>query len=311
MAGDLRLCNLEHPVSDTAELIGMLSAPSRALDILVAMRLDAVGLANNHIGDMGGAGISDTLRHLEAHQIHGFGAGLDECQAGVPFKINDDLFVLAYCDHDKAHMARARVAGPDRPGAARLDEDRVMADLGRLPPGAQAILFLHWGRENTVLPPYDDIALARRLLADDRVVLIVGCHGHRLLGVVRHQGKRAYMGVGNFLIPNFFLAPGFRIAPRPEEGDVPVTRTFGRIDRVMYFKWPAVARLSGIVTFDTDNRRCRLTPVFQHDDRPYVAELRGFRAMLVRAWLAILGWVYRLPRGPYRGLSGERGRARG
>ncbi len=306
-AADLRLCNLEHPVSDEAELIGMLSAPSRALDVLARIDPQAVGLANNHIGDMGGEGIADTRRHLAARGIHGFGAGQDVREATEPFKVSDDLYILAYCDHDKAHMARSRVAGPGQPGAAPLDEDRVVADLARLPHGARAILFLHWGRENVFLPPHDDIARARRLLAHERVALIIGCHGHRLLGVVRHRGKRAYMGIGNFLIPNFHLAPGFRIVPRPEGEDVPVTRSFGQVNTLVYFKWPAMARLSAIITFDTGTGRSRLTPVFQDDDRPVVREWRGLKAALVQGWLALLGLIYRLPRGLYLRLAGERG----
>lgn len=273
-AADFRLGTLESALSDgavRAEKYVLTCKPSGART-LREMGMSAVSLAQNHIQDMGEAGIGDTLRHLDAEGIGHVGAGRTLGEARRPFWIDGDLCVLSYCRHRALTLNQVAVAEADRPGVVPLTHADVLADLGRLPAGKRAILIFHWGCEHLWLTPGDNIELARRLLEDDRVALIAGSHPHRIQGVLEHAGKKAYFSLGNFLFPNFHLGPPcVQVAPPdPRPRRVPTTRLYHRVHRLTYKKWPRVNRVSMLVEFDSGSGAAAHRFVLQRDARPQV-----------------------------------------
>ena len=305
-AADVRVLNLEHPVSDRPSRPGdrLLNAPSAALSTLKALRVDAVGVANNHIFDRGADGLGETRGFLEAAGISATGAGQDLDEARKPLWLTDRLCLHAYCDFDRKYLAGVTVAGANAAGVAPLRREVIAADLARLKRGQKAILMFHWGRDNMWFPPAENVDLAHWLLADERVALIIGSHAHRAQGVVRRHGKAAYMCLGNFLIPNFYLAPKFKLAPPPaDRGSIPVTRIFHDVPSVRYFKWHESNRISLIVTYDTESGESQAIPVRQDDDRPRVSELSGPARALFNARMALQNLAWRLPRPLYEPLE--------
>jgi len=175
-----------------------------------------------------------------------------------------------------------------------------MQDLDRLLPGKKAILYFHWGREHVWLPPSHDLHLAKKLLEDERVVLIVGMHCHRIQGYVEHNEKRAYMSLGNFLFPNFFIQPPTQIAyPDVIPDKYSITRQYHGVHRLTYKKWRLANRISLMLEYDTEKQCVRHIPVIQDDDAPLVRELQGIKGRVVLLWVDSLSLIYQIPRPLY------------
>ena len=114
----------------------------------------------------------------------------------------------------------------------------------------KAILYFHWGREHVFLPTYDDIQLVKKLLEDERVLLIVGMHPHRPQGYIEHNNKKAYMCLGNFLFPNFFIKPPAQIYnPKNIPEKIDITRQYHKVFKQTYKKWRWINRISLVLTF--------------------------------------------------------------
>ena len=211
---DIRIVNLEQPISinnSVADKCTLFSGPL-AIDRLLSLHVNAVNLAHNHIHDKLDAGILETIQYLDKASIGHFGAGNNIQAAKEPYWIDETTCILGYCEFGRPYLKQIQVAKEDLPGVNPLMYESIIYDLNPLPPGKKAILYFHWGREHVWLPPYQDIQLAKKLLEDERVSLIIGMHCHRIQGYLEHNGKRAYMSLGNFLFSNFFIQPPTQIA---------------------------------------------------------------------------------------------------
>ena len=299
---DIRISNLEQAVSDESYVANKstLFTDSHTLTILQEMRIAAVSLAHNHIHDKTEDGIGDTVSNLETRNIGYFGAGTNIKQAKKPYYIVDDLCLLGYCEFGKPYLKQIMVATDESPGINPLRYDEIISDLESLPDNVKAILYLHWGREHVVLPPYDDIILAKKLLEHEKVVLIIGSHAHRLQGYIKHNNKRAYMCVGNFLFPNFVIEPPTQIANGVKiDSKIDVTRCYHSVFRPTYKKWKLINRLSIIVTYDTDTHEVNHLGCYQSDKQPVVTELSSYQQIILKTWLSFLSRIYYLPKGIY------------
>lgn len=299
---DLRIVNLEQPISDSSfvEKKSTLYSGTEAIRKLRELRVGAVNLAHNHIQDKGLAGITETIDHLDAAGIPHFGAGSTIKKASEPHWIKDELAIFGYCDFDRPYLSQVVVAGEQSPGVAPLRKARILRDLSKLSTGQKAILFFHWGQEHLWLPPYHDIQLARELLEDDRVALVIGMHSHRPQGYIEHNGKRAYMCIGNLLFPNFFIAPPTQLAyPDFGENIKWSTRRYQSVGSLTYKKWKKANRVSLLVEFDPRTLMSNHLVAFQLDHEPTVIRLGCLQERLVLGWVSLLATVYRLPKNLY------------
>ncbi len=299
---DIRVINLEQAISDIPETAtkGTLYSDPSAINRLYQLNITSVNLANNHIHDKRDRGIIDTVQNLENAAIGHFGAGRDLADADEAYWVHDTICIRGYCDFGRPYLNKVQVAGSDTPGVNLLRYTQIMQGLDTLPPGKKAILFFHWGREHVWVPPYDNIELARKLLDDDRVLLIVGSHCHRIQGFIEHNGKRAYPSLGNFLFPNFFIRPPVQIThpDRTPEG-CPITRQYHSVHKLTYKKWRLFNRVSLILEYDSKDQSIRHIPVIQDDTVPQVQEMRGLGKIVVLSWIEGLKMVYMLPRLAY------------
>lgn len=295
-----RIINLEQPISDSlfVEDKCTLYTGLYSLKQLKDLKVDAVNLAHNHIQDKGLEAIDETAYHLDSSTIGHFGAGKNIKSAEEPYWLTDDIAVLGYCEFDKPYLRQIVVADETSPGINPLRLEKIKSDLDKLPTEKKAILYFHWGMEHVWLPPTDDIILAKRLLEDHRVITIIGMHSHRVQGLIEHAGKKAYMCLGNFIFPNFYIKPPVQIFYPNEEEKKSVrftSRQYLSVSEPTYKKWRWVNRVSIVLEFCTKTKEINHTFVVQDDNRPNIEELKGVGLYFYKFLINFLGALYKLP----------------
>lgn len=91
---DILCGNLESPISDNPERIGVFSAPTKSKEIIKNFHI--LNLANNHIYDGGLKGIEDTLKILRENNIKYVGIGESIEEAYSPSIIEKDNLTFAF-----------------------------------------------------------------------------------------------------------------------------------------------------------------------------------------------------------------------
>ena len=293
----LRIINLEQPISDNNEIAdkSTLYTGSNAVIQLKQLKIDAVNIAHNHIQDKGINGIVETVQHLNLAKIGVFGAGKNLEAAGQPYWITDDLCIFGYCQYAKPYLKQIIVATDECPGVNPLTRDKILHDVEKLPTGKKAILYFHWGREHVWFPPRESINIAKELLMHPNIALIIGMHPHRLQGFIEYNGKRAYMSLGNFLFPNFYISPPTQIINPVNPGKVDITRQYHSVKKLTYKKWRLVNRLSMFIVFETETGKIKHGFSFQKDNEPIVEKIDLLTTIFIKLGIKLLALLYNLP----------------
>jgi poly-gamma-glutamate synthesis protein (capsule biosynthesis protein) len=199
---DLVLLNLECCISTRGERWGdpwkpfFFRAPPIAVELLIALGVDCVTLANNHALDFGRVALADTMDVLHAAGIETVGAGADIGEARRPAVLEANgvrLGVIGVTDHPPGFAA-----GRDTPGVAfaRLDQgipDWLSGAISGLDVDA-VLVTPHWG-PNMVERPLPEIQTAARRLLEEGATVIAGHSAHIFHGV---EGPVLY-DLGDFL----------------------------------------------------------------------------------------------------------------
>ena len=172
-------------------------APPVAVDVLRALGVTCVTLANNHALDFGADALLDTFAHLDTAGIGWAGAGPDLARARAPMVLEIAgirLAVVAFADHPVSFAA-----ADDAPGIAFAD-----VRGGRLPPWvrdaiaaarADAVLVTpHWG-PNMVAEPLRAVRSAAAELVEAGATLVAGHSAHVFHGVA----GRVLYDLGDFI----------------------------------------------------------------------------------------------------------------
>ncbi len=304
---DMRIANLEQPVTEySGRLENKYTLFSSPINLAFAklFRLDTVALSNNHIQDKCDVGIFDTFQSLKNYNIQYFGAGENSAKAGTPFWIDNKTCVLGYCEFGKSYLKKVQPATIDNPGVNPLSFEKIICDLDGLPDGTKAILHFHWGREHVALPDYELIMLAQKILAHKKVLCIVGMHAHRIQGIVEFNQKKAYMCLGNFLFPNFYIEPPTHISyPHVVPRKIMTTKDYHFVGKPTYKKWRLKNRLSLMVIIDTHALTVEHVPMYQLPNDPIVKEFFGYKKDLVLSMVKFYSLFFKLPRPLYFTLS--------
>jgi poly-gamma-glutamate capsule biosynthesis protein CapA/YwtB (metallophosphatase superfamily) len=201
-AADLAVCHLETPLSASGRHLSgypRFNVPSQLAAAIRGAGYDACSTASNHAMDQGARGLAGTLAVLD-------GAGLGHAgTARSPREARPRILTVR----------RARVAvlsytyglngfrlPRGRPWLVNLlSPARVLADAraARRAGSQFTVVFLHWGQEYRSAPTPAQRTLARRLLADPSVDLLVGHHAHVVQPIRRVNGKWVAFGLGNSL----------------------------------------------------------------------------------------------------------------
>ncbi len=167
---------------------------------LVDLGFDVIGMANNHMLDMGASGLADSVAFWRSQPVTAIGA-LDGSAPAMTEKDGVKIGWLSYTYSTNGLRERddAAVRVP------YIDRERISLDIAeQRKKGADALIVsVHWGVENTHTPNEEQTSLAQ-FLADAGVDVILGHHSHCLQPIVwleRPDGKRTLCiySLGNLL----------------------------------------------------------------------------------------------------------------
>ena len=199
---DLAICHLETPLSPTGrDLSGypVFNGPPQLAAALRSAGYDACSTASNHSMDRGADGVAGTLRVLDAAGVRHAGTARNPREA-APTLLEVRGVRVAMLSYtyglNAAHLPRGESWRVNL-----IDPPSILADArAARRAGAQfTVVSLHWGREYQHAPTRQQRRLARRLLADPSVDLLLGHHAHVVQPVQRINGKWAAFGMGNLL----------------------------------------------------------------------------------------------------------------
>jgi len=192
---DFVVANLETPLCNVTRAVGPKSAHIRApvenIEILNFLGVTHVTLANNHMGDYGYEGFSETKRTLDAAGIEWFGC--DGRQARL-HKGNDKAALLGFCAYNTNPllMATANLGGVNP-----LELDAVVEQMSENESnGYVNILAIHSGQEHVSVPSIEDVQMARQL-AQRFDYIYYGHHPHVIQGMEKVNGSLISYSLGN------------------------------------------------------------------------------------------------------------------
>lgn len=197
---DCRIVNLENPLTVETEKIFKsgpnLKGERENIAFLEAGRFDCAILANNHLGDYGLKGVTDTLEVLDQHRIGHTGGGRNLDESYLPWFAEANglrAAVIAVAENEYGGAAY------DKPGMAGLRMGKLAETIERAHEKADfVIVVVHGGNEYNPLPSpgvVERYRLITRLGAD----AVIGMHPHCPQGTERYQGKPIVYSTGNFL----------------------------------------------------------------------------------------------------------------
>ncbi|MBO5051906.1 MAG: CapA family protein [Clostridia bacterium] len=198
-AADFRMLNLEKlflgsgdPISKSGPNIGM---PREMIESLKYMKIDTVGLANNHSGDFGGENILYNLNYLKENGISYAGGGKDIDEAYLPAVFEKDgvrVSVIVVCENEFG------MADRNTPGAAGFDFFRTVRLIkAEKKTSDYVVVYFHGGNEGNPFPS----PLKRetyRYFVEAGADAVVAMHTHCPQGYEYYRGKPIIYSMGNF-----------------------------------------------------------------------------------------------------------------
>lgn len=197
---DITFGNLEGPITTSNDRRGSIYSFKMEpviSDVLKNAGFDIVSFANNHVGDYGQEGFSDTINYLNNSSVLFTGAGLDKTDASTARIIEirgKKIGFLGFTDVGPNWMkATDKSSGillasdPDFEKIISSQKERV----------DYLVVSIHWGEE------YKVVNDRQRELATRAVVsgadIIVGHHPHVIQEDIVINGKPVIFSLGNFI----------------------------------------------------------------------------------------------------------------
>jgi poly-gamma-glutamate capsule biosynthesis protein CapA/YwtB (metallophosphatase superfamily) len=201
-AADLAVCHLETPLSPTGRHLSgypRFNAPPQLAAAIRAAGYDACSVASNHSMDQGPRGVAGTLAVLDKARLGhaGMARSPQEARPRILAVGGVRVALLSY-----TYGLNGFRLPRGRPWLVKLlSPGRILTDAraARRAGSRFTVVFLHWGQEYRSAPTPAQRNLARTLLADPSVDLIVGHHAHVVQPVQRSHGKWVAFGLGNSL----------------------------------------------------------------------------------------------------------------
>lgn len=258
--GDGRtLCHIK--MSDPT-LGTIIFSPDEAIKMLLALHIDAVSLANNHVCDCDLVGLDHTIKLLDEYGIAHFGAGRNKEEASKPVILNYEGKTVCLLGYLKEYRYLYRGTGyhpTDMCGGTNIYEiDKVLSDVKKYSKQYDYVFVLpHWGKEGSMVPKKSEIEDARKMIAAGASG-VVASHAHIVQPVCKFNKGIIAMNLGNFAFPDrYVIPPRVSYYPTPEEigGQViPIIKEFKCVNRLSYKVVSNTERLGAIVSISLKNK---------------------------------------------------------
>lgn len=200
-AADLAICHLETPLGRPGgPFTGypIFKVPPQIVPALRATGYDACSTASNHSIDGGEAGVRRTLDALDAAGIRHAGMARSRAEQDTPTIMTVRDVRVALLSYTFSFNGLRRPKGKEWLVNA-LDPKRVREAARRArAAGAEVVIVsIHWGTEYEHRPNSQQVSVARQLLNDGSIDLILGHHAHVVQPFERINGRWVAYGMGN------------------------------------------------------------------------------------------------------------------
>lgn len=175
--------------------------------------IDIVSLANNHIYDLGEAGLKNTIECLKCNNIRYVGAGMNIDEASSPVIIEKDGITVAIfaCCFYGLKPVWVTAASSTSSGIWQTDINTVCHKITKAKKQYDYVIVMpHWGIELKYFPPIEYYQYAHRMV-DAGADSILGSHTHILGPLWKYKKKPICYSMGNFLFPDFCMQ-----VPKPQ-----------------------------------------------------------------------------------------------
>lgn len=195
------IVNLEAPVTSSNSKIIKTGPHLKAeykstLEVLKALEVDAVTLANNHVLDYDEKGVVDTLSFCKKNNFKTVGAGSSLVEASKILFINTDegkIAVVNFAENEWA-SATEKTAGANPmdiiDNAKQIKQAKQKADY--------VFVIVHGGHEYYNLPS-PRMQKQYRFYAEQGADIVIGHHTHCINGYEIYNDVPIYYSLGNFL----------------------------------------------------------------------------------------------------------------
>lgn len=257
---DLRIATLECAIGDDFEYYkNLLNEQQKNKNIVYALnedinklkklKIDIVTIANNHISDLGEAGLLNTIDILNQNNIKFCGAGrnVDEASKPVVTECRGKTISFIGCSELLNGLS---YANEKTPGINLLNIERLEVDIRKAKQKYDYVFVLpHWGIEHASKPSYYIKEFAYRMInagADG----VFGGHSHSVQPNINYKGKPVFFSMGNFLFPSRYQQPPCS-AYYPEQKlvNIPLTKT-AKCSSISIKFWRSTAMIGMIVNVE-------------------------------------------------------------
>ena len=202
-SADFKMLNLENIFGDKAYTPILKSGPNlistgKFISFFQELKVQVVGMANNHTGDYGEEPILNTFDILDHAGIAYVGAGKTIAEAYAPYVFEKDgirVSVIAVCENEFG-TAKKDKAGSAGYHLGKLTEG-ILAEKKK---GNRVVIYFHGGNERNPYPSPDKVCLYRHFV-DLGADAVVAMHTHCPQGYETYQGCPIIYSMGNFFFP--------------------------------------------------------------------------------------------------------------
>lgn len=197
----LNISNLEAPVTDSNSKIlktgPYVKSDKKSIEnVLKALNIHVVTLANNHVLDYDEKGVTDTIQFCRDINIRSVGAGtnLEEAKKALFVNTNEGKIAIINFAENEWSSATKDTAGANPmdiiDNTRQIREARELADF--------VMVIVHGGHEYYNLPS-PRMKKHYRFYADQGADIVISHHTHCISGYEEYNGVPIYYSLGNFL----------------------------------------------------------------------------------------------------------------
>ncbi|MET9232324.1 CapA family protein [Lentzea sp. NPDC003310] len=199
LKADLSLCHLEVPLGPKeGPFFGYPAflAPPEVAKGLVDVGYDSCSTASNHTLDRGVSAITTTLDAMDAVGLKHTGSFRTQEESAAPLILDAGGVKVAQLSFTYGFNG---IPLPQPWRANQINADKILADAraARAAGAEVVVLSVQWGNEYQHEATADQKALARQLLADPALDLIIGTHVHVVQPFEKIGNKWVAYGLGN------------------------------------------------------------------------------------------------------------------